>query len=357
MYPSALAEEAIVDAMDENIPKPTSGTALRILLIRDKRPGHFHQSEGVVKAVARKLPVHVDRLTIEPRLLSSKELSRALLNTGWLDARLIYGLSYSTDMPRDKPDLIVSAGGDTLIANAALARIFGCENVLAGSLRNLRPAHFTVILTTRETMKDRPNHEIVIKPNPVDPDDETNEVAPTDLCILIGGSTKSHRYSDHEWHALLRYVEEAAGKCLVTVVTSRRTDRAIAGKLKALSGVHSNFSFVGFSDVKPGENFKYCLGAKAILVTEDSNSMITEAVCARKPVIALRPAHCKPDFDDAAYLRQLQNENWLDRQIMNEDLTVGNIQKRLDRLTPMGENHLEILADRLAERLALFRQR
>ncbi|HRD76247.1 MAG TPA: nucleoside-diphosphate sugar epimerase, partial [Hyphomicrobiaceae bacterium] len=99
-------------------------TPLTILLISDGRPGHYHLSEGVVAAIARRRFVHVERLEVRRRRSAPGRVLAGLLAMGARRTvlRLGYGLGAS-QIPA--ADIVVSAGGDTVAANAAVAGLRG----------------------------------------------------------------------------------------------------------------------------------------------------------------------------------------------------------------------------------------
>ncbi|MGE3702399.1 MAG: hypothetical protein AB7G08_27035 [Hyphomicrobiaceae bacterium] len=87
--------------------------------------------------------------------LPSRHLQQ-LLNRGASPAsilRLGYGLK-SSDLP--PADVVVSAGGDTLAANAAIANLLGIPNIFCGSLRHLAPRNIQIVIDNPGTSSDAP---------------------------------------------------------------------------------------------------------------------------------------------------------------------------------------------------------
>jgi hypothetical protein len=136
---------------------------LKVLLISDDRPGHYHLSDGITAAAHRIRPVEVNRLTVKcrwsPTALSL--LCRAGVPPSWV-LRVGYDLA-----PSGVPDadLIVSAGAETLAANAAVARLLGVPNIFYGSLRWYPAERFTLVLTSYTGKAARPRHVMVMKPS------------------------------------------------------------------------------------------------------------------------------------------------------------------------------------------------
>lgn len=102
------------------------------------------------------------------------------------------------------------------------------------------------------------------------------------IAVLIGGTSKSHRFGEHDAHALTAKLSALAAEgCGLMVTTSRRTGEAQTRIITdALTGP-STFVWDG-SGANP------LLGilalADAILVTSDSTNMAVEAAATGKPV-------------------------------------------------------------------------
>ena len=105
---------------------------LDALLLSDGKPGHYHQAEGVIAALARLGPVATTRLEVRRRFVIPTRTLLQLVNAGLPSAhilRLGYGLR-AAELPR--ADVVVSAGGETLAANAAAAKALGAANIFCG---------------------------------------------------------------------------------------------------------------------------------------------------------------------------------------------------------------------------------
>jgi mitochondrial fission protein ELM1 len=114
---------------------------------------------------------------------------------------------------------------------------------------------------------------------------------------------------------------------------------------------------IDFRTAGPGTLPRLFGGVEAILATEDSSTMLSEAVCARLPVVGVAPR--KHDFKDEEreYRALLTNEGWC-RSVSLATLTPATFLAALAEVRPLDENHLDRLASSLAERLPeLFRNR
>ena len=78
--------------------------------------------------------------------------------------------------------------------------------------------------------------------------------------------------------------------------------------------------------------------------------MISEAIAARLPVIGLTPQTHKFTPQEAEYRQGLMARNWT-RSLMIHDLTLDHLDRALSELEPMRENHVDVLAAQLRDRL------
>ena len=70
-----------------------------------------------------------------------------------------------------KADLVVSAGGETLMPNICVTRLFGVPNIYCGSLlRGLGPENFSLVISSYDRDAGSPRHLVTLKPSAIDPD-------------------------------------------------------------------------------------------------------------------------------------------------------------------------------------------
>lgn len=332
-------------------------TALRILILSDGRPGHYRQSEAIATALARKRETVVEKFELPapaflPRALVPK-LAAALPSPIYL--RLVHGLN-ENDFPQ--ADLVVSAGAATFGASLALKRFRGTPNVIAGSLRGIDPHEISLTLLPYARARDLPNHACLIKPAMIDPDTLpapkpwTGMQAAKDLSIgvLIGGSTKAVSFDTPDWTALARLLAALGEQGLRLIVsTSPRTPQAAYDALAALED-SKRLELIDFRTAGPGSNAGV-FACDGLLVTLDSMSMITEAVAAQRPTIALAPRVTRPHADNEA-VETLVHDDCL-RVIELAQASPAAIDDAFSAITPMRENHLDVLAETVLARIAV----
>ena len=336
---------------------------LRALLLSDGRPGHYTLSEGILAAIARLKPVETVRLEARrPRWLPAGALS-FLSNRGVPPARIltaIYGLSPAR-LPR--ADLVVSAGGDTLAANIAAARLLGVPNLFYGSLRRYPPEAFALVLTSYARHAQSPRHLVTLKPSRLDPDAAENGSScappkagtpPKVAGLIVGGNAGTIHYAPSDWDRLFQFVraQSSAHGTRWVAATSPRTPDAQADALAHLSQEPSSplVRLIDYRSAGPGTLGPLFRDAAAIVVTSDSSSMLSEAIWMRRPVLSVSPERADLPADELDYRRFLETSGWCAAMPIRE-LTPARFLQRLAAIKPLELNPLDDLAEKLARRL------
>jgi mitochondrial fission protein ELM1 len=356
--PSFEAVRALLQRLSGSRMRP-----LKALLISDGRPGHYHLSEGILAAIARCRPVETTRIEIDRRSWVPGRILAALVNAGMgprVALRLGYGLKAGS---LRGADIVVSAGGDTLGANISAARILGVPNIFYGSLRRFSPEDFALVLTSHACNAARPRHVVTLKPSALDPDElpvradvgcETGGGAPATAGLLVGGNTSTIHYTNEDWSRLIDFMKALHATCGTRwiVSNSRRTPPEASDRLSRLAAEPGS-PIIEFIDVRGagakslGELFAR---SDAIIATVDSSSMVSEAVWARRPMIAVSPASSTVPASEQEYRRYLEASGWA-RSIPIAELTVDGVLAALSDIKPLEANPLDLLAETLFEKL------
>lgn len=337
--------------------------ALRVLLLSDERPGHYHLSEGVVAALERVRPVELHRQTVRRRKFLPMRFLRFFFRTGlWSTKTLLrrgYGLK-ARQLPQ--VDLVLSAGGETIMANILAARLLKAENIFCGSLRKVAPENFSLVLTSYERFADLARHIVCLKPNKIDPDalgrpaqiphfDRAHP--PQRIGFLVGGNSGLFSYRKEEWERVIDFMTHISREWGVRwlVSTSRRTESWVGDQFAKLA-LNKNVieQFIDYRRAGPGTLSDIFAYSDMILCTEDSSTMISEAICARLPVVGIAPE--KHDFkpEEREYRAFMEHNNWC-RFVLIMGLSEDRFAKALSEITPLQENHLDKLADSLKQAL------
>ncbi|MBQ3655140.1 MAG: mitochondrial fission ELM1 family protein [Synergistaceae bacterium] len=280
----------------------------RIVLLSDGIRGHYHQSLGIAQWLERlgggrlDPPVNVPHYSGLQKLMKMKLFVHGLAVHGgafsreWLNAS---GLR----LPPVKPNtLFISAGSSAAPFCLACAKASGNKSavVMTPSVLGTKPFDYAIIPEhDKHDPKDTNILTTLGAPNHIWPPELAkvgeNFFADRDfggkkiVAVLVGGSDANYKPSP-KWaeDALgsLRYIDGI--KILLT--TSRRTGDAVDSKIEEMFANDPSLGFMLILSKKPRVNALTAMLGKAthVLVTEDSVSMVSEAVTAGFRVGLLR---------------------------------------------------------------------
>jgi mitochondrial fission protein ELM1 len=171
--------------------------------------------------------------------------------------------------------------------------------------------------------------------------------------LLAGGNAGAFRYKRAEWERLLSFIAEVS-KAWGTrwlVSTSRRTADPVADRFAELAKDNTMIAkFIDFRTAGPGTLPEIFANAEVILCTEDSSTMISEAVSARLPVVGVAPAAHRFTEEENDYRSFLMDNGWC-RVLPIAELSPEAFAGALAEIEPLAENPLDALAAKLKERL------
>ncbi len=303
---------------------------LEIWLLSDGLPGHASQSEGIVRALAADREVRVSRIATSLRSKALRSPARFLANrVPALRGHLAGPFYRFAGVPDTRPDLIVSAGGNTLAANLALARRHGSPNVFSGTLKGYDPGLFDLVITVTPIAGARNNLVLDLPPTDITPGSPRTTRSGL-LAALIGAPGAGYAYTPDEWSMLAgqmnRISTTTGNRWLVT--TSRRTGKAIEQLLEqGLDPAHVAEA-VWYARRPAKVVSRFLAEADAVLVTEDSLSMVAEAIYSARPVVTLQPRIMNPVANDAAALAKYARHGYIRRMAIPDlaSLEIGTLR-------------------------------
>jgi mitochondrial fission protein ELM1 len=339
-------------------------TPLKIIFLADTRPGHYHLAEGVIAAIARLRPVDVTRIEVKRKWIVPTRWLRRRINAKTFFPPRMLRMAYRIDAyALPKADLVVSAGGETQMPNICVSRFLGIPSIFCGSLlRGLEPENFNLIISSYDRDLGSPRHMVVLKPSSIDPDALGRPKLvprygpgqrPKLAGLLVGGNAGPFRYRREEWDRLLTFAAEISKQWGTRwlISTSRRTPDYVADKVAALAADTSVVAgFIDFRTAGPGTLPEIFAKAEIIVCTEDSSTMVSEAVSARLPVVGVAPAAHRFTDEEQAYRAFLVQNNWC-RVLPIAELTPESLARALSEIEPIKENPLDALAASLRDRL------
>lgn len=290
-----------------------------IWILSDGLPGHVNQSIGIAQALSKDFPLEPILINVELRHKLLRPLMRLVANNlpSLLSGRVLKLFCRLDHLPAEPPVLIVSAGGNTLFANVALASIYGVPNVFSGTMKGYKNKRVRSIFTV-VPLADRTNNVVLDLPPANVSNTQSDATVASDsryYALLVGGDGAGYRYTAEDWrqlaNALKRISERDGVRWLLT--TSRRTGVQAETYLQGAVDfcICEEQIWYGSSPVKVVKRF--LSQSDVVFCTEDSLTMISEAIYAQKPVVTIQPSVMSPDSNDAQALDKYQRLGFIRR--------------------------------------------
>ncbi|MEM9145293.1 MAG: mitochondrial fission ELM1 family protein [Pseudomonadota bacterium] len=272
---------------------------LLIWALTDGRAGNVAQALGLAEAIARQRPAAVEAPVAAPSALAaalpaalSHRLGQVL--PGW-PMRGYAGLP-----ARDpRPDLIIGAGRRIAPLVAAWGRD-GAKTVQVLDPQMPASAFDLVVVPEHDGLVGPRILTCLGAPGRVTPARITEAVAEWEprlpqnpnprLAVLIGGSGRMARWSEGDADRVLQAVTALAEDHAILATVSRRSEPGLADRLRERLGRERLGRGRHLVHDGSGDNpYPAILGlADAVLVTQDSVNMASEAACSGLPVHILR---------------------------------------------------------------------
>jgi hypothetical protein len=274
-----------------------------IWIISEGSPGHISQSKGLVAALAKLTALEVAIVQTRPQF---KGFVRTLVRL-WMGRRgkalsgkfLSRWLGCEIPAAAPHPDLIVASGGKAVFAARSLAVKFSAPLVFIGERKPYPSQWFHTVFTP--SAAETGVSDVLIELIPTQVTRARVEQAAADWgerpegklwAMVIGGVSPSHRYRKSDWEALAAAMNSLARRegLRWLVTTSRRTGTEVETWLCAALDPAAIAAAVWWAQ-KPERKMAAFLGAaECAVVTQDSVTMVTEAVASGRPVVVASPA-------------------------------------------------------------------
>lgn len=332
---------------------------MNILCIRDDKPGHYNQSEGLLLSLKILFPdAQVEYCDVEIKSKLSRKFLRFLLNhfsTFFKSKSNVKYISYfykKYSIPITPPDMIISTGGNTSNINAWFAYVYDAKNILNGGLRGLNEEHFTLVTTVLD-LGYKNQCILDVAPNTITTEQLENEAnqfrnkhhldkSTRYFTLLIGGDGAGYSYDNDFYEKLADSIVKLSNSHNIKwfISTSRRTPIEVENILKEKLQHVCNY-FVAYHE-SPEKILLPFLGlSTAVFVTEESASMISEAISARKPVYTLQPQVFDKDKNYQALMNKFEDAHQIERLASMETF---QIEKDFSLLT---DDSIKLIAEKL----------
>ena len=225
----------------------------------DGKAGHENQTRGLLAALARRRPVDARWISVPAyaSVLSSLMTRRFLPGVG---------------LP--PPDLLIGAGHRTHLPLLAARRAHGGRTIVLMK-PSLPRAWFDLCVIPEHDGVSGAN--VLITRGALNPVEPGKKDARAGL-ILIGGPSRHHGWNESDILSQVETIVAREQEIDWKLTTSRRTPSATTARLRALT--FRNLTVVPVSETGSGWLAEHLAGAAQVWVTEDSVSMLYEALTA-----------------------------------------------------------------------------
>lgn len=159
------------------------------------------------------------------------------------------------------------------------------------------------------------NNNVVLDLPPANIDQQKTTRDEPYYTLLIGGDGAGYLYTDSDWKQLALAILEIANRDNISwmITTSRRTGKRVEELLKNHLEENVIKEVVWFSSNPQKVVKRFLEEARVVFCTEDSLTMVSEAIYTHKPVITIQPQFMKPEKNDALALQKYQNKQFIIR--------------------------------------------
>jgi mitochondrial fission protein ELM1 len=253
---------------------------VNIWLLSDGKAGHLSQAQGLLAALSRlHIQTQVDVIAVEA--LSVWRL--------WLHryTRGQVGLVATDQLPSNHPDLIIAVGHRTHWPLLLLAKYYPTARTLLLMQSSLPRSWFDLAIVPAHD-QPIPDLHLLVTTGVLNPLVNQDRHEANRHLILIGGPSKRHAWHLDSLLDQLKVLRGILDRRQVVVSTSRRTPASLCSEPRFVE-LTANMQVCPVSETPAGWVFEQMQLADTVWVTEDSVSMIYEALTAgcRVGVIAM----------------------------------------------------------------------
>lgn len=290
----------------------------RILILSDGKPGHVKQSEAIAAQLSRlqaqygRPGMEYPQETIEARFRSPWHRKLfpwfALIAMPWVQGRLgclawFFEKECAAKLLQARADFIISGGAALVPLNLCLARECRAKSIVMmrpGFPFNFFRYDLAVIPAHDNGRMPKETFRTLLAPNPLTRESlqadaaklraELRNAAGIRFALFLGGDTRQFKMNLAAIEKVITVLERVAARMGDYVITtSRRTPPEVVAFLKAQQYRWKGCQtmVVASEDTRPEVAGGMMALAEVLIVTEDSISMISEAIASGKKVVVL----------------------------------------------------------------------
>lgn len=269
-------------------PVPAVTKFLTIWLLCDGKPGHENQSLGLAEAMARQIPCVIHTISI-----AGKSWLRGLAATS------------PEGTPLPTPDFIIAAGHATHFALLWLARKHQAKSIVL-MRPSLPMSWFDLCIAPAHDFPKPPQREnLIITRGALNRISAPVSAEKSSKLILIGGPSATHGW---DGPALLESLAAVASSGAWRLTNSRRTPPGLMDEIRKRL---PHIELFPHEDTDPQWLPTQLASAAEVWVTEDSVSMVYEALSSGASVGLLPVPRLKSDSRVLSGLEQLTADGFL----------------------------------------------
>lgn len=289
---------------------------MHIVYVSDGKAGHRSQAVGLYKAMQRQSNIEVTFQEISIQELPIFSLLKAI----W--ARR-FGLF------EKKPDYIFGVGSHTQARVLLLGRVYPKAKTVIMMKPNFPVNWFDyAIIPQHDGVKE--SMHVITTQGALNPIVNENRHQPNRILIALGGNSKRHQWNDEKVLSSIQRLVENNIHATFILTTSRRTPDTFLETF-AQQNFYSKLQIFPVEHTPQGWVFEEMQKAEAVWVTEDSVSMIFEALTAGCKVGIIKITRLKEDRITRS-IDQIIQSNLVSDQTFIEMLVEPHAFKEAERV-------------------------
>lgn len=253
---------------------------MHIVYVSDRKAGHQSQALGLYKAMQRLSEIDVTFEEVPIEKLP------------------VFGLFCSFrknqyEAIKNIPDYIFGVGSHTQLRVLLLGRVFPKTKTVILMKPNFPFAWFDhVVIPEHDGVPEKGN--VILTQGVLNPIVNEGRHQPNRILIALGGSSKRHQWNEQKVLSAIEQIVEKNRNSEIILTTSRRTPKEFLDHLKA-KPYSESLQIFPVEHTPQGWIFEEMQKAEAVWVTEDSVSMIYEALTAGCKVGVIEGDRLKED--------------------------------------------------------------
>ena len=258
-----------------------------------------------------------------------KFLSR---NLSTRNAKIIKSLY--EDIKIKNVDLLIATGGNTAHICASLGKIYSVMTIQNGKASGILSSNYKLHITL-DKRKGPSNIRTFFPPNTTKLVNKTSKN--NKVLFLIGGNGSGYTFQKNDFNVLINNIKKFSTKNNISpiIVTSRRTPFFLEDLMHAELKDICDSSSVWYH--KDNSNFnlqKLFNESDMIFVTEESSTMIAEAICSGLPVVTIYPEKHKKEKRHQDQLYKYIKTNLITRISIKSELEFNdcNIRNNIKKI-------------------------